>query len=129
MNKKLLIVLIITLITSNINICEARQMQDYDSIVIEALNKITGKTSEIKASVNSEVKFGNLNISIFSCQKSSPLDTPESAAFLQVYERQTLRFSGWMFASSPGVSAMDHPVYDIWIKDCFNKENKEEIKN
>jgi hypothetical protein len=62
-----------------------------------------------------------------ACDKRPPEETPESAAFLQVVEQKpgeqpVTRFSGWMFASSPALSAMEHPVYDLWVLDCEGKE-------
>ena len=68
-----------------------------------------------------------------SCQKSSPIDEPESAAFVQVWETDTNNeskwvFSGWMFSSSPGLSPMDHPVYDVWVIDCLGNGEGEEAQ-
>ena len=58
-----------------------------------------------------------------ACQKRPPEEPPESAAFLEIREakpdqKPILLFSGWMFASSPAVSALDNPVYDVWVLDC-----------
>jgi hypothetical protein len=96
----------------------AMEMEDYDVAVLGALNKITGKNSVIKTEVNKTVKFGDLNIDVFACQKSSPLDTPESAAFLKIKKHKKGLFSGWMYASSPGISALEDGVYDIWVINC-----------
>ena len=73
------------------------------------------------------MKFGTLTILVHACKKRPPEEPPESAAFLEIDEKrpgdtQTRRvFSGWMFASSPALSAMEHPVYDINVLDCIEK--------
>ena len=68
--------------------------------------------------------MGNLLVVVKACRQRPPEEPPESAAFLQVAEeknnsRQVKNvFSGWMFASSPGLSAVEHPIYDIWLVKC-----------
>lgn len=94
--------------------------------VLQGLDKITARISTIKVGVGETVSFGSLQITLRACDKRPPEETPESAAFLQVVEQKpgeqpVTRFSGWMFASSPALSAMDHPVYDLWVLDCENK--------
>ena len=69
------------------------------------------------------VTFGTLEIVVRSCHKRPPEEPPESAAFLEVTdikpnEDPAPLFSGWMFASSPALSALEHPVYDVWVIDC-----------
>ncbi|HET6158282.1 MAG TPA: DUF2155 domain-containing protein [Dongiaceae bacterium] len=94
--------------------------------VLQGLDKITARISTIKVGVGETVNFGSLQITLRACDKHPPEETPESAAFLQVVEQKpgeqpVTRFSGWMFASSPALSAMEHPVYDLWVLDCDNK--------
>jgi len=69
------------------------------------------------------VQFGTLAIHVRDCEKSPPEDAPESAAFVEIDETRPgeIRnrvFSGWMFASSPALSALEHPVYDVTLLDC-----------
>jgi len=97
-----------------------------DEAVLQGLDKITARISTIKVGVGETVNFGSLQITVRACDKRPPEETPESAAFLQVVEQKqgeapVTRFSGWMFASSPALSAMEHPVYDLWVLDCDNK--------
>ena len=73
------------------------------------------------------IQFGTLKITVRTCDKRPPEETPESAAFINVYETRpgesTIRvYSGWMFASSPALAAMEHPVYDVWVVDCINNK-------
>ena len=91
--------------------------------VLQGLDKITARISTIEAPLDKEVSFGDLRIVVRACQKRPPEEPPESAAFLEIREAKpgkaaTMLFSGWMFASSPAVSALDHPVYDVWVLDC-----------
>jgi len=95
--------------------------------VLQGLDKITARISTIKVGVGETVNFGSLQITVSACDKHPPEETPESAAFIQVVEQKpgeqpVTRFSGWMFASSPALSAMEHPVYDLWVLDCDNKD-------
>lgn len=99
---------------------QAIQMQ---GAVLQGLDKITAQISTIDIAVGQTVTFGSLQITLQACDKHPPEETPESAAFLQVVEQKpgeapVMRFSGWMFASSPALSAMEHPVYDLWVLDC-----------
>ena len=95
-----------------------------DEAVLQGLDKITARVSTIKVAVGQTVAFGSLQITLRACDKRPPEEPPESAAFLQVVEQKpgetqaVARFSGWMFASSPALSAMEHPVYDLWVLDC-----------
>ncbi|PCJ97086.1 MAG: hypothetical protein COA45_10390 [Zetaproteobacteria bacterium] len=110
-------------------------MTEYPRVKLQSLDKITAHTMTFEADVGSTLKFGPLYMKVQSCQKSSPIDDPESAAFIQVWEGGTEGtakwvFSGWMFASSPGLSPMDHPIYDVWVIDCLaKKEEGEEIED
>lgn len=103
-------------------------LEDYPSVKLQGLDKSVGRTVTFEAKVGSTIQYGPLFIKIHSCRKAPPIETPESAAFLQIWEvppgaeKSEWVFSGWMFASSPALSAMDHPVYDVWVLDCLGKE-------
>lgn len=92
--------------------------------ILGALDKITTRMSKLEIPVNSSKEFYSLDIFVHSCQEASPQDKPESASFLEVRERKKGEalpvpvFKGWMFASSPSLSAMDHHVYDVWVIGC-----------
>ena len=108
---------------------------------LRALDKITGRSTDIEVNVDEPIVFGSLNVEMKACYQRPPDETPESAAFLTVHSTQPVQvttmddavdastvetvgddnpllFSGWMFASSPGLSALEHPVYDIWVIRC-----------
>ena len=91
--------------------------------VLQGLDKVTARISTISAPINDMVRFGSLRITARTCTKTPPTEPPEVTAFLEVTEAQPGElpkpvFSGWMFASSPALSAMEHPVYDVWVIDC-----------
>ncbi|MGA7260723.1 MAG: DUF2155 domain-containing protein [Stellaceae bacterium] len=91
--------------------------------LLEGLDKITARVSKFEAPVGAAVQFGTLAIRVRDCEKSPPEDPPESAAFVEIDETRTGEvrtrvFSGWMFASSPALSALEHPVYDVTLLDC-----------
>ena len=97
----------------------------YATAVLQGLDKVTARVLTIEAPVGLAVTFGALEIIARTCDKRPPEETPESAAFLDIWEvRQgepaVSLFRGWMFASSPALSAMEHPVYDVWVLDCKN---------
>ncbi len=107
--------------------------EPYDTAVLQGLNKITARVSTINAPVGDSVTFGVLEIIVRTCDKRPPEDPPESAAFLDIWEVQQGEpavsiFRGWMFASSPALSALEHPVYDIWVLDCKNMKPQESEK-
>ncbi len=91
--------------------------------ILNGLDKITARISLIEAPIGEFVRFGTLNIVARTCHKQPPEEPPETAAFLEIEEvrpgfERTRLFSGWMFASSPALSALEHPVYDVWVTDC-----------
>lgn len=106
-------------------------MIDHSIVKLQALDKSTARTITLEAKVGTTIEYGSIFIKIKSCRKSEPLDKPESASFLQIWEvpinsdKSEWVFSGWMFASSPALSAMDHPVYDVWVLDCLKAEKQE----
>ena len=93
--------------------------------VLQGLDKVNARISSIEAPRDKPVRFGTLEIVMRACKKRPPVDPPESAAFLEIRDlRQpdapAIVFSGWMFASSPALSALEHPIYDVWVLDCKN---------
>jgi hypothetical protein len=91
---------------------------------LQTLEKITGRVRAVEVVVGQPTRVGTLEINARTCRKRPQEETPESAAFLEINERPageggaTRLFTGWMFASSPAVSALEHPVYDVWLVDC-----------
>jgi hypothetical protein len=100
---------------------------DHRVAVLQGLDKVTARVSTIQAPLERATQFGTLEVVAHACRETPPTEPPESAAFLEIRELPAASdvdgtpvdlFSGWMFASSPAVSALEHPVYDIWVIDC-----------
>ncbi len=93
------------------------------SAVFAGLDKITGRIISFDVAINETVQFGALQVVPRACYTRPPTETPNTDAFIEVSE-VTLQgevrriFAGWMFAASPGLHAVEHPIYDIWLTDC-----------
>ncbi|WP_307833613.1 DUF2155 domain-containing protein [Azospirillum brasilense] len=90
---------------------------------LQGLDKITARTSTFTIAVGETKALGSLRITLRACKENPPIETPETAAFLEVIENKPGEqaepvFSGWMFSSSPALSAMEHPIYDVWVLSC-----------
>jgi hypothetical protein len=136
------------------------------SVTVRALDKITARTNDLEIDIGESAKFGSIEVLARSCDKRPPEEFPETAAFLEIFDRDLDRaraaasvevrdagaarverngrvvlpvakpaaqadnvdlpsaldpdrvFSGWMFASTPALNALEHPVYDVWVIDC-----------
>lgn len=91
--------------------------------VLRGLDKVTGRISTFTIDVGDVGTFGKTFIIPEACYTRPPEETPENAAFLYVYEPSVKGenielFKGWMFASNPSLSSMEHPVYDVWVLRC-----------
>ena len=91
--------------------------------ILQGLDKISARTSKIEAPVGASIQFGTLTITVRDCEQSPPEDPPENAAFIQIFEtppgeEKKRLFSGWMFSSSPALSELEHPVYDVTLLGC-----------
>jgi hypothetical protein len=92
---------------------------------LRGLDKITGRPTDISAPIGKPVDFATLTITARFCYSTPPSETPETAAFVQIEDhrpdQQARRiFSGWMYGSSPGLNAVQHPLYDVWVISCNN---------
>jgi hypothetical protein len=97
-----------------------------DAFVIQGLDKITARVFTVKAKLGQRIKFGSLIISAHKCFKAPPEEPPESVCFLEIFDIKRGDpdkpiFKGWMFASNPAASALEHPVYDVWIKEAVGE--------
>ncbi|ABS64900.1 cellulase-like protein [Parvibaculum lavamentivorans DS-1] len=98
----------------------------YPVAVFSGLDKTTARVTSFSVKVDEPAQFGSLEVLVRACDKRPPEEPPQTAAFLEI--RQIDRdddsvqpapiFEGWMFAESPGLNGLEHPVYDIWVTDC-----------
>jgi hypothetical protein len=91
--------------------------------VFSALDKVTARTSKFEVPLNSTVQFGALKVTPRVCYTRPPEEQPKTTSFVEVDEiqldgQETRIFTGWMFAESPGLNAVEHPVFDVWLTDC-----------
>jgi hypothetical protein len=96
--------------------------------VFSGLDKITGRTISFDAAIGETVQFGALQVTARACYTRPPTEATNTDAFVEVDE-VTLQgeikriFTGWMFALSPGLHAVEHPIYDVWLTDCAAPQN------
>jgi len=93
--------------------------------IFAALDKVTARISKLEVPINHTVQFGTLKITPRVCYSSPKTERPKTTTFVQVDEtmlngRKRRLFSGWMFAESPGLNAVEHPVFDVWLTECQN---------
>jgi hypothetical protein len=99
------------------------------SAVFSGLDKITGRIISFDVAIAETVQFGALQVTPRVCYTRPPTETPNTDGFVEVDE-VTLQgevrriFTGWMFASSPGLHAVEHPIYDVWLTDCKGPQTK-----
>jgi len=91
--------------------------------VFSGIDKISGRITTFDVYINETVKFGQLEITPRVCYSRSAEEEPKTTSFLEVDEitldRRIRRiFTGWMFAQSPGLNAIEHPINDVWLKGC-----------
>ncbi|WP_448951995.1 DUF2155 domain-containing protein [Labrys neptuniae] len=91
--------------------------------VFTGLDKISGEISTFEAPVGKTVKFGALSVTPRVCYSRSASEDPQTTSFVEIDEETLSKkvqrlFNGWMFAASPGLNGVEHPVYDVWLKDC-----------
>jgi len=94
-----------------------------DIVVFAALDKVTAQISPLEVPVNKGAKFGPLTITPRVCNTRPPTEQPLTSAFVEVDEVQLDNtkkriFTGWMFAESPGLHGVEHPVFDVWLTKC-----------
>jgi hypothetical protein len=93
--------------------------------LFSGLDKITGRIIAFDAAIGETVQFGALQVTPRICYTRPPTETSNTDAFIEVDE-VTLQgevkriFTGWVFAASPGLHAVEHPIYDVWLTDCKN---------
>ncbi len=95
-------------------------------VKLQGLNKVTARVSSFNVKEGQIGKFGNLEISLLKCWQAPPEEEPESKALLKIWEQvpgedKKEIFQGWMFASSPTISAIQHPVYEITVLECVGE--------
>ncbi len=102
---------------------QAAIAQGERAAILQGLDKVTARISTIRAPIDHPVRFGTLQITARYCRTRLPEETPDTTVFLEILELKkgepAMRvFGGWMFASSPALNALEHPVYDLRVIAC-----------
>ena len=108
-----------------INILFAKDNIEGTFTDLKILDKISSKNTLVKLKNGELITFKDLSIKSLKCKNSEFDDNPEITAYIQVKDltdennNEVFVFNGWMFSSSPSITPFDHPVYDIWLVDCY----------
>ena len=125
--KKVLFLISFFYIFINTKILVANEWLIGNVGVFQGLDKITARIKTFEIQVGVPKKFGILDIDLQKCVYSKPFDEPESIAYIKVLDKsdkysvtkdKSSIFEGWIFASSPALNAMEHPVYDVSLISC-----------
>ena len=107
----------------NVNAAEI----ETNSAKMQAMDKITGRVNEIIVPVKSKISYGDFSLVLRSCKKRPAEETPENFAFVDVAdksfgENEYNIFRGWIISSTPGINAIEHPIYDVWLLECVDTQ-------
>jgi hypothetical protein len=114
--------LVLATVIGSIGAAQADRIKN-PTAVFSGLDKITGRIVSFEVGVDETVQFGALQMRARACFTKPPTENPYTTSFVEVDEAgpdgsSKRVFSGWMFAASPGLHGLEHPVYDIWLVDC-----------
>ncbi len=124
MIKNIIILFVFFILFSNPSLSK---WLDGNLVTLQGLDKITARIKTLKFKVGEKNNFGILEIFVKRCVFSKPTETPESMAFITIFDnsekntqkkQKNIVFNGWMFASSPALNTLEHPVYDVVLISC-----------
>lgn len=98
-----------------------------NAALMQAMDKVTGRVNKITVPVNSKVSYGDFSLVLRACKKRPAEEAPENFAFVDVTDKsfgtdEYNIFRGWLLSSTPGINAIEHPIYDIWLLECVDTE-------
>lgn len=104
-------------------VAAAAQRVENGIAVFAALDKVTARISKLEVKLGETVRFGALKVTPRACYSRPPTEPPKTTSFVEVQEilldgKEQRIFSGWMFAENPGLNAVEHPVFDVWLTEC-----------
>ena len=122
-------VVLLALVTAHLVFSPSVQAQKIENpiTIFAALDKVTARISPLEIRIGESVQFGALTVTPRVCYSRPPTEPPLTSAFVEVDEiklsgeKQRI-FTGWMFAQSPGLHAVEHPVFDVWLTSCKTDE-------
>jgi len=98
-----------------------------NAALMQAMDKVTGRVNKITVPVKSKITFGDFSLVLRACKKRPAEETPENFAFIDVTDKsfgaeEYNIFRGWIVSSTPGISAIEHPIYDVWLLECIDEK-------
>ena len=104
-----------------------------NAAVMQAMDKVTGRVNKVTIPVKSKLAFGDFSLVLRACKKRPAEETPENFAFIDVTDKsfgteEYNIFRGWVLSSTPGISAIEHPIYDVWLLECVDIKDIDETK-
>lgn len=96
-----------------------------NAAIMQAMDKVTGRVNKMTIPVKSKIAFGDFSLVLRACKKRPAEETPENFAFIDVTDKSFGQeeyniFRGWVLSSTPGISAIEHPIYDMWLLECVD---------
>jgi hypothetical protein len=125
MNSKFLYAASVAILFS-VNNASSKEIST-NSAIMQAMDKVTGVVNKISVPVNSKVSFGDFSLVLRACKKTPAEETPENFAFVDVADKSFGKdeyniFRGWLISSTPGINAIEHPIYDVWLLECVDAD-------
>jgi len=101
-----------------------------NAAIMQAMDKVTGRVNKVTIPVKSKIAFGDFSLVLRACKKRPAEETPENFAFIDVTDKsfgteEYNIFRGWVLSSTPGISAIEHPIYDVWLLECVDVKDKD----
>lgn len=98
-----------------------------NAALMQAMDKVTGRVNKITIPVNTKISFGDFSFVLRACKKRPAEETPENFAFIDAADKsfgseEYNIFRGWMLSSAPGMNAIEHPIYDVWLLECIDTD-------
>ncbi len=103
-----------------------------NAALMQAMDKVTGRVNKVTVPVNSKVSYGDFSLVLRACKKRPAEETPENFAFVDVADKsfgsdEYNIFRGWILSSTPGLNAIEHPIYDMWLLECIDTDVNAEV--
>ena len=126
MNSKLMYTVASMVLLFSINNANSKEIST-NTAIMQAMDKVTGVVNKISVPVNSKISFGDFSLVLRACKKTPAEETPENFAFVDVSDKSFGKdeyniFRGWLISSTPGINAIEHPIYDVWLLECIDTD-------
>lgn len=133
MMKKNNIITIVAATTTFLSFSASATEISTNAALMQAMDKVTGRVNKIIVPVKGQTTFGDFSLVLRDCKKRPAEETPENFAFIDVTDKsfgaeEYNIFRGWIISSTPGINAIEHPIYDVWLLECIDtKVDKKEL--